>query len=82
MQLPPNVAVPTLDRESIVNDRRAAQILSLSRSHIKSMRVRGNGPPYIRMAAQAIRYRTGDLLDWAASKVIRSTSDHGAQGAT
>jgi len=64
-----------LDREAIVNDRRAAEILALSRSYLKQLRVRGGGPRFMHIAAQAIRYRTGDLLDWAASKTVGSTSE-------
>ena len=73
-QTPPPVSHP-LDRDLIVNDRRAAEILALSRSYLKQLRVRGGGPRYSRLAAQAIRYRTGDLLDWAASKLVGSTSE-------
>jgi predicted DNA-binding transcriptional regulator AlpA len=62
-----------LNSDAILDTREAADLLGLSTSHLKHLRVRGDGPPYSRLGG-AIRYRVGDLLDWVASKKVSSTS--------
>ncbi len=62
------------DRDALVNDQEAAEILALSRSWLKQLRVRGGGPPYLQLGGKAIRYKVADLFDWADSKKVTSTS--------
>jgi excisionase family DNA binding protein len=57
-----------------VDDAEAAQILSLSRSYLRQLRIRGGGCPFSTFG-RAVRYRLSDLHQWAASKAATSTSD-------
>lgn len=66
-------AEPQSDR--FVDDRAAADLLGLSRSYLRQLRVQGGGPVFCRLGAKAIRYRVGDLVDWAISKRTSSTSE-------
>jgi Helix-turn-helix domain len=63
-----------LDQQHYVDDRQAASILGLSRSSLRQLRVSGGGCRFSRFG-RAIRYRVGDLLDWAEGQGVRSTSD-------
>ena len=63
-----------LPRNHYVSDLVAAQILGLSRSYLRQMRVSGNGPAFSKLGGRAIRYRVGDLFAWAGANARTSTS--------
>jgi hypothetical protein len=54
----------------------AAYLAALSIRTLESLRLRGDGPPYIKLG-RAVRYRRADLLARTAGKLRRSTSDRG-----
>jgi excisionase family DNA binding protein len=54
--------------------REAARRLNCSASHLNKSRVRGDGPPFIRIGT-AVRYDPEDLDEYAASRRVRSTSE-------
>ena len=64
-----------LSRDRYVSDVIAADILGLSRSYLRQCRVAGNGPVFSKLGDRAIRYRVGDLLDWAGRRSLTSTSE-------
>lgn len=64
--------------DQYIDDEQAADLLGLSRSFMRKLRVAGGGCPYAVLGKRAIRYRVGDLLAWAASKSTTSTSDQEA----
>ncbi len=66
---------PDLQRDRYVSDVAASDILGLSRSYLRQCRVSGRGPTFSKFGARAIRYRVGDLLDWAGAKSLTSTSE-------
>lgn len=74
MREPPDEA-GSLTNEHFIDDQRAADLLGLSRSYLRQLRVKGGGPRYSPLARKAVRYRVGDLLEWAASKAVSSTSE-------
>ena len=53
-----------------------AYLLGLSVRTLEGLRLRGGGPPYIKLL-RSVRYRRSDGLAWAAGKLRRSTSDRG-----
>lgn len=57
--------------------REAAVLLRLSERTLERMRVRGDGPPFVK-AGRRVLYRPADLDAWIAARVRTSTSDHGA----
>ncbi|HZZ32380.1 MAG TPA: helix-turn-helix domain-containing protein [Phenylobacterium sp.] len=64
-------------QDRYVDDVHTAEILGLSRSYLRQLRLRGGGPRFSSFG-RAIRYRIGDLHDWAASKSAESTSERAA----
>jgi predicted DNA-binding transcriptional regulator AlpA len=64
-------------KDRYVDDIDTAEILGLSRSYLRQLRLRGGGPRFSTFG-RAIRYRIGDVHDWAASKSATSTSERAA----
>jgi len=52
------------DSSKLLNQRQAAEILSLSERTLESMRLRRVGPRFLRLSSRCLRYRTSDLLRW------------------
>ena len=66
---------PSPDPNTFLSDTSAAELLNLSRSYLRKLRLVGGGPRFSRLGERAIRYRRADLLAWAASKSVGSTSE-------
>ena len=58
--------------------REAAALLRLSERTLERMRVTGDGPPFVK-AGRRVLYRTGDLDQWIASRLRRSTSEEASR---
>ena len=54
----------------------AADLLGLSYSYMRQLRLVGGGCKFSKFG-RAVRYRLGDLLEWAAAKSAASTSECG-----
>lgn len=65
-------AVSSTDR--FIDDVEAAEMLGLSRSYLRQLRLRGGGCRFSRFG-RAVRYRVGDLLAWADDNSASSTSE-------
>jgi hypothetical protein len=65
--------IPT-DPDSMLLPVEAAHVLGLSHRTLESWRVRGGGPPFVRISARVVRYRRGSLLHWASEHQRQSTS--------
>ena len=63
-----------LDGERLLTPREAANLLRLSLSWLAKARMRGDGPPYVKLG-RAIRYREGALVQWMKSRLRLSTSE-------
>ena len=69
-----NIASP----DRFVDDNIAADLLGLSRSYLRQLRVSGGGPRFSAFG-RAVRYRLSDLFGWASSKSVASTSERHAR---
>jgi predicted DNA-binding transcriptional regulator AlpA len=54
--------------------KEAAKFLRLSVSWLAKARMRGDGPPYVKLG-RAVRYGEGGLSDWLKSRARSSTSE-------
>ena len=61
--------------ETILNERDTATLLGLTARALQSWRMRGYGPPFVRISSRCVRYRREDLDAWLAARVVRSTSE-------
>ena len=62
------------NRERLLMVSEAADILRLSQSWLAKSRMRGDGPPFVKIG-RAIRYRESSLVQWLKSNQRRSTSE-------
>jgi predicted DNA-binding transcriptional regulator AlpA len=60
--------------ERLLTARDTANLLRLSASWLAKARMRGDGPPYVKLG-RSIRYTEGALLQWIKDRVHRSTSE-------
>ena len=60
--------------ELLLRPKDAANFVRLSASFLAKARMRGDGPPYVKLG-RAIRYRDGALLQWLRSRQRLSTSE-------
>ncbi len=63
--------------QSLLNTYEAANFLGLSPRTLEALRLRGGGPPFIRVTVKAVRYKPADLDAWIESRRRHSTSDLG-----
>ena len=54
----------TRGTNELLSQRQVAARLGLSARTIEGWRARGVGPPFLRLSARAVRYRTSDLEQW------------------
>ncbi len=64
------------DPDALLFGAEAAYLAALSVRTFEALRIRGGGPPFVKLG-RAVRYRRADVLGWAAGKVRLSTSDTG-----
>jgi hypothetical protein len=74
----PDVLAPTCSQSRAVfeylDEVGAADYLKSSRRRLKDLRLRGGGPPFVRLGA-AVRYRSDWLDAWAVENAVFSTSE-------
>lgn len=71
---PTEGAVVIQSAEQYGSTELAAKILGLSASFLNKARVAGDGPPYAKFG-HAVRYHIPTILEWAAARIRRSTSE-------
>ena len=60
--------------EALLTEKDVAAMLSLEPATLRNWRVKGEGPPFVRLSRRAIRYSRADVSEWLASRTRRSTS--------
>ena len=61
--------------QEILLTHEAAERVKLSASSLEKARVRGDGPPFIRLGSRRVGYLATDLDRWLESRRRTSTSD-------
>jgi hypothetical protein len=59
----------------------AAARLGLAPGTLDKLRVRGNGPPYLRLMPRRVVYAVDALDNWARSREFNSTSEYASAAA-
>jgi predicted DNA-binding transcriptional regulator AlpA len=62
------------NRERLITARDAAGLLRLSLSWLAKARMRGDGPPYVKLG-RSVRYGESALAEWTRSRTRSSTSE-------
>lgn len=64
----------SLNGERLLTVRDAANVLRLSESWLAKARMRGDGPPFVKIG-RSIRYSEGAMREWVQGQTRRSTSE-------
>ena len=62
------------DSERLIKPEEESQLLRVSLSWLAKARMRGDGPPYLKLG-RSIRYTEAGILQWMRSRQRFSTSD-------
>jgi len=76
------VALPLLsaDPDAAYNENQAATFLGVSPRSLQAWRVRGGGPPYVKIG-RAVRYQRRALVSYQQEHTVSSTTEADAKGA-
>ena len=69
-----------LDPNALLCTKEVATLFGVSPKWLEIGRHRGYGPPFIRISARRIRYKTADLIAWLEERKHRSTSEYMKSG--
>ena len=58
----------------LMTRREVAEHLQTSRNYLDQLSVRGEGPPFIRIGAKAVRYDPDQLAAWLADRAVRAAA--------
>lgn len=72
---PPSPAQSPINPAVYYTTPEAAKVLRLSVTTLRSLRVSGEGPPFLRLSPKRIVYSGGDLLNWLDGRRRASTSE-------
>ena len=61
--------------DQLVNERETAAFLDVTDRALQNWRLRGGGPPFVRISSRAVRYRRRDVIEWVNDRIVRSTSE-------
>jgi predicted DNA-binding transcriptional regulator AlpA len=73
---------PPPDKPTFLRTPEAAARLGLAPSTLDKMRVRGDGPPYMRLTPRSVIYAVDELDGWARARQFNSTSEYPVAGAS
>ncbi len=65
-----------VNRSSILRAPQAAEYIGLSVSTLAKMRLRGDGPPFLKIGPRIVAYDSNDIDDWLVTRRRSSTSDN------
>ena len=63
------------DHDALLTEQQAATLLNVNPRTLQKWRVKGGGPPFVRISRRCIRYRPRDIRHWAQNRVKSSTSE-------
>jgi predicted DNA-binding transcriptional regulator AlpA len=69
----PDITTPSPAIEPLLDEDETAVVCKCSVSTLQKQRLRGDGPPFVRLG-RMIRYRRSSLLAYIAAREVTSTS--------
>jgi predicted DNA-binding transcriptional regulator AlpA len=67
--------VPLIPPQLLYSTKQAAALIGYTARFLEARRVRGDGPKFVRISKNGVRYRIEDLQEWIALRVKTSTSE-------
>lgn len=71
-----NTSIPTL---ILWSEKEVSRHTGFAVRTLQGWRIRGGGPPFVRISPRCIRYRPEDVNAWIQSHLRESTSDEGPE---
>ena len=71
--------VPPAEAHAYLTTHETARRTRLGKSTLDKWRVKGDGPPFIKVGKKVL-YRVGDLDTWLAGRRVTSTTEADARG--
>jgi predicted DNA-binding transcriptional regulator AlpA len=68
----------TADPDAALNENQAAEFLGLSTRTLQAWRVRGGGPPFVKIG-RSVRYQRRVLIEFQAAHTVTSTTEADAK---
>ena len=62
--------------DELLDTRAQAEWLGVSVQWLEIARVRGDGPPFLKLAPRIVRYPRGGTRRWLRARMYRSTSEY------
>lgn len=62
-----------LDR--MITEQQAGEFIGYTIRALQNWRLRGGGPKFVKVSGRSVRYRRRDLIQWAESLLVASTSE-------
>ena len=62
-----------LDR--MIAEDEAAHFTGYTTRALQNWRLRGGGPKFVKVSGRSVRYRRRDLIEWAESLLVASTTE-------
>lgn len=75
----PGTRAASGDPDQLFDEMQAGRLLRVSRRTLQGWRLKGGGPPFVRLGPRCIRYRRADLEEFIAQRLRRSTSEYGPE---
>lgn len=72
----PQPAKATLERDSLLNEHQVEKEYDIAHRWLRQRRLKGGGPPFVRLGPRCIRYRRSDLEEWLDQQTKNSTSEY------
>ncbi len=63
------------NENNLLDTKTTANKLGVSPQTLEGWRVRGGGPPFVKVSHRCVRYRDRDLEQWVDDRVVTSTTE-------
>jgi len=67
-----------MTNDILLSQRQVAEVLGLSERTLEAMRLRGNGPTFVRISRRCVRYRAADLENFISARTVEAQSGKAA----
>ncbi|WP_024707818.1 MULTISPECIES: helix-turn-helix transcriptional regulator [Martelella] len=66
----------SLDPDFLMTETLTCELLSVSARTLQAWRLRGGGPPFVKIG-KSVRYKRRDITAWLSANTLTSTSQRG-----
>jgi hypothetical protein len=74
IKINPTQSFADLDPELHIDEKRAAEYLSISPRTLQGYRTKGGGPEFVKISHKVVRYKIADLIKWVENRKRKNTS--------